>query len=83
MCTYVCTARLRQLKKFGLRREILVQFYRSAIESILAFSICAWFGVISQRQRSRLDKIVGSELTSQQLYTTTDPNTDLAILSHT
>ena len=61
---------LRQLKKFGLRREILVQFYRSAIESILTFSICVWFGGISQRQRSRLDrvvktasKIVGSELT--------------------
>ena len=62
---------LCQLKKFGLRREILVQFYRSAIESILVFSICVWFGGISQRQRSRLDrvvktasKIVSSELTS-------------------
>ena len=62
---------LRQLKKFGLRRDILVQFYRSAIESILTFSICVWFGGISQRQSSRLDrmvktasKIVGSELIS-------------------
>ena len=62
---------LCQLKKFGLRREILVQFYRSAIESILTFSICVWFGGISQHQRIRLDrevktasKIVGSELTS-------------------
>ena len=62
---------LRQLKKFGLRRKILVQFYRSAIESILTFSIYVWFGGISQRQRSRLDrvvktvsKIVVSELTS-------------------
>ena len=62
---------LHQLKKFGLRREILVQFYRSAIESILTFSICVWFGGISQCQRGRLDrvvktasKIVGSELTS-------------------
>ena len=49
---------LRQLKKFGLRREILVQFYRSAIESILTFSICIWFGGISQRQRGRLDRMV-------------------------
>ena len=62
---------LRQLKKFGLRREIIVQFYRSAIESILTFSICVWFGGISQHQRSRLgrvvktaSKIVGSEFTS-------------------
>ena len=33
---------LPQLKKFGLRREILVQFYRSAIESILTFSMCVY-----------------------------------------
>ena len=31
---------LRHLKKFVLRREIHVQFYHSAIECILAFSIC-------------------------------------------
>ena len=49
---------LRQLKKFGLRREILVQFYRSAIERILAFSTCVWFSGISQCQRSRLDRVV-------------------------
>ena len=60
----------RHLKKFGLRRDILVKFYRSATESMLAFSICVWFGGISQRQRSRVDrvvktasKIVGSALT--------------------
>ena len=49
---------LRELKTFGLRREILVQFFRSAIESIIAFSICVWFGGISQRQRSTLDRVV-------------------------
>ena len=49
---------LRQLKKFGLMRDILVQFYRSVIESILAFSICVWFGGISHRQRSKLDRVV-------------------------
>ena len=62
---------LHQLKKFGLKGDNLVQFYHSAIESILAFSICLRFGGISQCQRSRLDrvvktasKIVGSEFTS-------------------
>ena len=70
---------LRQLDKFGLRREILVKFYRSAIESILAFSVCVWFDGISQRQRRRLDrvvktvsKIVGSALTPQRQIKKTD-----------
>ena len=31
---------LRQLKKFGLRREILIQFYDSVVESVLTFSLC-------------------------------------------
>ena len=31
---------LRQLKKFGLRREILVQFYRSAIEYSYILNMC-------------------------------------------
>ena len=49
---------LRQLNKFRLKREFLVQLYRCAsIESILAFSICMWF-VISQRQRSKLEVVV-------------------------
>ena len=29
----------RQLKKFGLRREILLQFYRAVIESVLCFTL--------------------------------------------
>ena len=31
---------LRQLKKFGLRRDILIQFYSSVVESVLTFSLC-------------------------------------------
>ena len=52
---------LRQLKKSELRSEILVQFYRSAIESILTFSISVWFGGISQCQRSTLDRVVKTD----------------------
>ena len=29
----------RQLNKFGLRREILLQFYRAVIESVLCFTL--------------------------------------------
>ena len=62
---------LRQLKKFGLSREILKQFYRSVVESVLTFSITVWYGSASQQQRASLDrivhtagKIVGSDLPS-------------------
>ena len=61
---------LRQLRKFGLRREILRQFYRSTVESILTFSISVWFGGTDQAQRKMLDRVVshasrtvGEELT--------------------
>ena len=38
---------LRQLKKFGLRREIIVKFDRCAIESMLLSSQYLWYSVIS------------------------------------
>ena len=31
---------LRQIKKVGLRREILIQFYKSVVENVLTFSLC-------------------------------------------
>ena len=62
---------LRQLKKFGLSQEILKQFYRAVVESVLTFSITVWYGSASQQQKARLDylvrtagKIVGSDLPS-------------------
>ena len=66
---------LRQLKKFGLRREILVQFYRAVIERVLCFSQTVWYGS-TKDQRRRLNrvvrnagKIVGCELPSlEELY---------------
>ena len=41
---------LCQLKKFGLSREILVQLYRSAIESFLVFSICVCVSASAKEQ---------------------------------
>ena len=49
---------LRQLKKFGLHSDILAQFYRAVIESVLTFSITVWFGTTTQQQRDRLERIV-------------------------
>ena len=49
---------LRQLKKFGLSKTVLLQFYRCVVESILSFSICVWFGSTTQLQKDRLERVV-------------------------
>ena len=48
---------LRQLKKFGLGREVLLQFYRAVIKSVLCFSLSAWFGSTTKDQRRRLSRV--------------------------
>ena len=50
---------LRQLRKFKLSQELLVQFYRGTIESVIC-SITAWFGSATKQDRSRLQRIVKS-----------------------
>ena len=68
---------LRQLKKFRMRREILYQFYKASIESVLTFSICVWFGGLKGKDKAALNriikvssKIIGSELPSlDELFT--------------
>ena len=69
---------LRQLRKFGMKKVILIHFYRAVIESILTFSIIVWFGNTSAKQITKLNrivktasKIVGCELPSlESLYET-------------
>lgn len=41
-----------------MRREILYQFYKASIESILAFSICAWFGGLTIKDKNALNRII-------------------------
>ena len=49
---------LRQLKKFNLKKEILTNFYRAVIESILTFSIIIWFKSLSQCEKRKLNKVI-------------------------
>ena len=49
---------LRQLKKFGLRRKIFVQFYGAVIESVLCFSLTVWCGSTTKDQRRQLNRVV-------------------------
>ena len=61
----------RRLKKFGISKKTMIQFYRAIVESVLTFSMTVWYGAVSHRDRARLNKIVstaskiiGSELPS-------------------
>ena len=47
---------LRLLKKFKLSSNILSQFYKSTIESVLCFSITVWYGNLSQKDKHRLNR---------------------------
>ena len=47
-----------QLKKFGLRCEILTQFYRAIIESTWYFSFPVWCGIITQDQKTCLNCVI-------------------------
>ncbi len=68
---------LRQLKKFNLPQELLIQFYSAIIESVLCSSITVWFGSATKTDIRRLqrtvrtaERIIGAPLPSlQELYT--------------
>ena len=49
---------LRCLKKFHMKPEILVNFYRSIIESILTGSIMVWFGNMTESDRNALSRVI-------------------------
>ena len=42
---------LRQLNKVGVSREMLTQFYRAVIESVLTFSITVWYGSTTRAEK--------------------------------
>ncbi|CAM4610534.1 unnamed protein product [Leuciscus chuanchicus] len=61
---------LRQLRKFNLPQEQLVQFYSAVIQSILCTSITVWFGSATKTDLRRLERIVR---TAERITGTTLP----------
>ncbi len=67
---------LRQLRKFNLPQELLIQFYSAIIESVLYTSITVWFCSATKSDLRRLrrvvrtaERIIGTTLpTLQELY---------------
>ena len=51
---------LLQLKKFSPWSEILIQFYRAVIESVLCFSLRIWYGSTTQDQKRCLNRVISS-----------------------
>ena len=49
---------LRRLRSFGLTTQVMLNFYRAVIESVLTFSISVWFGSITQKETLRLNRVV-------------------------
>ena len=49
---------LRQLKKFRVNQNILLNFYRATIESILAFSITVWFSGLSVADKKHINRVM-------------------------
>ena len=49
---------LRQLRKFNLPQELLIQFYSAVIESVLCTSITVWFGSATKSDIRRLQRTV-------------------------
>ena len=48
---------LRKLRSFHVNNKILSSFYRAAISSVLLFGVVCWGGSVTDRDRSRLNKI--------------------------
>ena len=49
---------LRRLRSFGLTTQVMLNFYRAVIESVLIFSITVWFGSSTQKKTLILNRVV-------------------------
>ncbi len=61
---------LRQLRKFNLPQELLIQFYSAIIESVLCTSITVWFSSATKSDLRRLRRVVR---TAERIIGTTLP----------
>lgn len=49
---------LRQLKKFRVRKHLLIRFYTAIIQSMLTSSITVWYSSLDTHSRNKLQRIV-------------------------
>ncbi|XP_055507619.1 uncharacterized protein LOC129706959 [Leucoraja erinacea] len=51
---------LRRLRRFGVLKRILLNFYRCTVQTILTGCIMAWFGNLNVQEQKRLQKVVNT-----------------------
>ena len=49
---------LRKLRSFNVRSQTLALFYQSVIQSVICFSSVAWFSGLTEKNKSKLTRIV-------------------------
>ena len=49
---------LRRLRVHGVNKNVMVMFYRAAIESIIRYAITTWFGNLSIKLKSQLRSLI-------------------------
>ncbi len=69
---------LRQLRKFNLPQELLIQFYSAIIESVLCTSTTVWFSSATKSDLRRLRRVVR---TAERIIGTTPPTLQELYLS--
>ncbi len=62
---------LRQLRKFNMSQELLIQFYSAIIESILCMLIIVWFSSATKSDLRRIWRVVRS---AERIIGTTPPH---------
>ncbi len=70
---------LRQLRKFNLPQELLIQFYSAIIESVLCMSITVWFSSATKSDLRRLRRVVRT-LLSESLVHPPPPHSPRTVL---
>ncbi|KAI4901333.1 hypothetical protein NFI96_020768 [Prochilodus magdalenae] len=68
---------LRQLRKFNLSQELMIQFYTSTMESVITTSITVWGSSGTKQDTHRLQRIISSaeKTTGVKLLTLLDLHT--------
>ena len=53
---------LRRLRVFGVQQKVILLFYRAVIESIFRFAISVWFGNLTVKSKSQINRLAHTAL---------------------